>query len=589
MMPPMPRILPALPTLLLLMAALVAQPAHACINVLVTKGASADGSTFVTYNADAIELYGELRFTPERRHAPGAMREVHDWETGKFRGRIKEAPATYRVVGNMNQFQVSIVETTFDGRPELEEPTGILDYGSLIFITLERSKTAREAIQVMTDLVAEYGYASTGESFSIADPNEVWLLELIGKGAGEKGAVWVARKIPDGYIVAHANQARIRQFPLSDPDTLYSPDVISFARAKGWFKGEDKDFSFADTYSPLKFEHIRFCEARVWSVFRRSAPSVDFPVDYVDGTRPDKRLPLWIKPDRKLTLKDIMALMRDHYEGTPLDMTKGVGAGPFECPYRWRPLTFEVDGQRYVHERAISTQQTFFSLIAQMRSWLPDPIGGVVWFAVDDTYTTVYVPMYSGIRKAPKNYAMGVANLNEFSWDSAFWVFNWVANYAYSRYKDMIVDIQKVQQEFEGQFLERQPEIESAAVKLYKRSPEQARAYLTEYSAKESARVIARWRKLGEQLLVKYLDGNVKDEAGKVHQRKYSEAWYREIVRSDGERLKFLPTQVDLEEQKAKAEKAKAAEAKAQSEGQPKPPASSSAPAQPPLTVPPTR
>jgi dipeptidase len=535
----MTRLLTTLLSTLVLVALLAAPRARACTNVLVTKGASADGSTLVTYAADAHELYGELYYTPARRHPAGATRDIIEWDTGKFLGRIPEAPVTYSVVGNMNEHQLTIAESTFGGRKELEGAAGIIDYGSLIYITLERAKTAREALQVMTSLVAEHGYASGGESFSIADPKEVWVLEMIGKGAGQKGAVWVARLVPDGHISAHANQARIRQFPLKDAaTTLYSPDVISFAKEKGWFKGEDKDFSFADTYAPIDFGAQRFCEARVWSVFRRAAPSQKLGVEYVNGSAPDKRLPLWTKPDRKLSVADTMGLMRDHYEGTELDMTKGVGAGPFACPYRWRPMTWEVEGQEYLHERAISTQQTGFSFVAQMRAWLPDPIGGVLWFGVDDTYTTVYVPMYAGIREVPHSFGSGVASLHDFSWDSAFWVFNWVSGQAYGRWSDIIVDVQKVQRELEGQFLAEQAEIDRAAMELYGRTPEQARAFLTQYSVKQGERVTARWRKLGEKLLVKYLDGNVKDELGKVTHPKYPEPWYREIVRGEGERLK---------------------------------------------------
>jgi dipeptidase len=512
-----------------------ATAAFPCTNILVTKGATADGSTFISYAADSHELYGELYFTPRAAHPPGAMRDIVEWDTGKFLGRIPQPPLTYQVVGNMNEYQVSIGETTFGGREELAGPAGILDYGSLMYIALERAKTAREAIQVMTSLVAEYGYASTGESFSIADPNEVWLLEMIGKGKGEKGAVWVAVKLPDGTVSAHANQARIRRFPLHDPQNcLYAPDVIEFARKKGWFSGNDEEFSFADTYAPFDFGAARFCEARVWSVFRRVAPSLGLGVEYVDGYHLDKRLPLAVKPDRKLTVADMFALMRDHYEGTPLDMTQDVGAGPFACPYRWRPMEWELDGKKYVHERAISTQQTGFSFVAQMRASLPDPVGGVLWFGVDDTYTTVYVPMYCGIRAVPKPFAVGSGDFSRFSWESAFWVFNFVANWAYSRYSDMLQDIQPVQQELEGSFLARQQEVEAAALALYKQSPELAREFLTRYSVEQGEKVVARWRKLGEFLIWKYLDGNVRDSQGKVTHPRYPDSWYRRIVQERG-------------------------------------------------------
>jgi dipeptidase len=358
---------------------------------------------------------------------------------------------------------------------------------------------------------------------------------MIGKGKGEKGAVWVAVKLPDGTVSAHANQARIRRFPLHDPQNcLYAPDVIEFARKKGWFSGNDEEFSFADTYAPFDFGAARFCEARVWSVFRRVAPSLGLGVEYVDGYHLDKRLPLAVKPDRKLTVADMFALMRDHYEGTPLDMTQDVGAGPFACPYRWRPMEWELDGKKYVHERAISTQQTGFSFVAQMRASLPDPVGGVLWFGVDDTYTTVYVPMYCGIRAVPKPFAVGSGDFSRFSWESAFWVFNFVANWAYSRYSDMLQDIQPVQQELEGSFLARQQEVEAAALALYKQSPELAREFLTRYSVEQGEKVVARWRKLGEFLIWKYLDGNVRDSQGNVTHPRYPDSWYRRIVQERG-------------------------------------------------------
>ncbi|MHB0972225.1 MAG: dipeptidase [Thermoanaerobaculia bacterium] len=514
----------------------------ACTNILVTKGASADGSTMITYAADSHELYGELYYTPARSHAPGTLRDVVEWDTGKFLGRIPQPAQTYSVVGNMNEHQVAIGETTFGGRKELEGPAGIVDYGSLMYIALERSKTAREAIKVMTSLADEFGYASTGESFSISDPNEVWMLEMIGKGKEQKGAVWVARRIPDGYISAHANQARIRQFPLNDPqNVLYSKDVISFARGKGWFSGKDADFSFADTYAPLDFGALRFCESRVWSVFRRAAPSVQIAADYVKGVPGAEPMPLWVKPDNKLAVRDTIALMRDHFEGTDLDLSKGVGAGPYKLPYRWRPMTWKVDGQEYLHERAISTQQTGFSFVTQSRSWLPDPVGGILWFGLDDTFTTVYVPMYAGIREVPKSFAVGTADFSGFSWDSAFWVFNFVSNWTYGRWSDAIVDLQKVQSELESQFIADQPEIEKAAVDLYQRAPGLARDYLTAYSVKNGDMVTARWRKLGEFLLWKYNDGNVRNELGEVTHPPYCETWYQTIAKDGGDNLKVKP------------------------------------------------
>ncbi|OFV82754.1 MAG: peptidase C69 [Acidobacteria bacterium RBG_13_68_16] len=528
----------------LIWSAFAPRLADACTNLLVTKGASADGSTMITYNADSHELYGELVFIPGGSFPPGARREIIEGDSGKFLGWIPQAPLTYWVVGNISEHQVSTGETTFTGRDELkpDPPIGI-DYVSLMNIGMERARTAREAIKVMTDLVAEHGYASTGESISVADPNEAWIFEIIGKGKGVKGAVWVARRVPDGFISAHANQARIGRFPLNDPaNCMYSKDVISFARAKGWFSGKDADFSFADAYAPLDFGALRACEARVWSMFRGAAPSANLSIDYVKGVPGAAPLPLWIKPDRKLAIADVMALMRDHFEGTEFDMTKDVGAGPFACPYRWRPMTFKVDGQEYVNERAISTQQTGYSFIAQMRSSLPDPIGGVIWWGVDDTYSTVWAPMYCGIRQAPRPYGVGVADMHHFSWDSLFWVFNWVANFAYSRYSDMIVDIQQVQRELEGGFLADQAGIDKAALALHAQAPELARDYLTKYSIAQGELVHKRWRKLGEDLLVKYMDGNVKDTQGNVTHPEYPEAWYRQIVQDHGDVIKVPPT-----------------------------------------------
>lgn len=531
-------------------AALLASGAalEACTNILVTKGASKDGSCMITYAADSHSLYGELYFKAGGRHLPGETRDIVEWDTGKFLGRIPEAPVTYTRVGNMNEWQVSIGETTFGGRKELQEPAGIVDYGSLMYIALERAKTAREAIEVMGKVVAESGYASEGESISVADPNEAWIFEIIGKGKladgkPAKGAVWVAVKLPDGTLSAHANHSRIRHFDLKDTkNVLASPDVISFARDKGWFKGGDEAFAFADTYAPADFGALRFCEARVWSVFRRAAPSLKLPVESVKGDVNAKPLPLWIKPDHPLELRDVMELMRDHYEGTELDMANDVGAGPFKLPYRWRPMEWKVDGEQYLHERAISTQQTGFSFVAQSRAGLPDPIGGVLWFGVDDTYCTVYVPVYCGVRDVPHSFKEGTGSWDAFSWDSAFWTFNFVSNYTYTRWNDMIVDVQKVQRELEGQFLARQGEIEAQAKVLYRQDPGLARDFLTAYSCAEGDKVTARWRKLGEFLIWKYLDGNVKNTKGEAQHPPYSPEWYRRIVKEKGESIHMPKT-----------------------------------------------
>ncbi len=526
---------------LVVLATLLAAGAalEACTNLLVTKGASKDGSTMITYSADSHTLYGELYFKQGGRHQPGAFRDIVEWDTGKPLGRIPEAAVTYTRVGNMNEHQLVIAETTFGGRKELHVPSGIVDYGSLIYIGLERAKTAREAIQVMTSLAETYGYASEGESFSIADPNEVWILEMIGKGKGQTGALWVAYKLPDGTISAHANQARIRQFPQNDPNNaLFSKDLIPFAREKGWFKGDDKNFSFVEAYAPLSFGALRACEARVWSIFNRAAKSQKIPMDFVKAEKGAKPMPLFVKPDEKLAVQDAIALMRDHYEGTEFDMTKDVGAGPYKLPYRWRPMGFKIDGQDYVHERAISTQQTGFSFVSQSRSWLPDAVGGVLWFGVDDTYTTVYVPISCGVQAAPKAFAVGTGTFNEFNWDSAFWTFNFVSNYTYTRWSDMIVDVQKVQREYEGRYLADQAQVDRKALELHKQDPAQAKAYLTEYAAAQTSQLHARWRKLGEFLIWKYLDGNVRNEKGEVTHPKAPEDWLRCIVKDHGEVIK---------------------------------------------------
>jgi dipeptidase len=511
-----------------------------CTNILVSKGASADGSTMITYAADSHTLYGELVHFPAGRHIPGTWVDVHAWDTGKYLGRIRQVEQTYAVVGNMNEHQVSIGETTFGGRSELfDDSTAVVDYGTLMYTALRRARTAREAIRVMTDLVKEYGYASEGESFSIADPNEVWIMDMIGKGKGNRGAVWVARRVPDGMICAHANHPRIRRFPLNDREScLYAEDAISFARKKGYFKGEDAEFSFADAYAPADFGALRFCEARVWSVFRNAAPSLKLSSDYVKPVPGAEPLPLWIKPDRKLGVRDVMELMRDHFENSEFDMTKDIGAGPFRLPYRWRPLEWKVDSVTYVNERAISTQQTGFSFVAQARAWLPDPIGGVFWFGLDDTYSTVYVPMYCGITSVPKPFAAGAGSFGGFSWDSAFWVFNFVANFAYSRYCDMIIDIQAVQRELEGSYLADQETVEDRAMALYRQSPSLARDYLTEYSVSKGEAAVARWKKLGESLIWKYMDGNVKNEFGKPTHPGYPADWYRKIAGDTGDRLR---------------------------------------------------
>ncbi len=549
----------SLVTMLVVLGLFISAPVLACTNFLVTKGASTDGSTMITYAADSHVLYGELYFRPAADYPEGTMLEVYEWDTGKYLGKIKQARHTYSVVGNMNEHQLAIGETTYGGLPGLVDTTGIIDYGSLMYITLQRARTAREAIQVIGDLLAEYGYYSSGESFSISDPNEVWIMEMIGKGSPQvikdkrgrtrtvhnKGAVWVAMRIPDGYISGHANQARITTFPLNDPENcIYSPDVISFARERGLYSGADKDFSFSDTYAPLDFGAARFCEARVWAGFNRVSSGMDKYTDYAKGYDLKNRMPLWVKPDRKLSVQDVIGMMRDYYQGTDLDMTKDIGAGPYQSIVRWRPMTWNVDGETFFHERAISTQQTGFSFVAQSRSWLPDPVGGILWFSVDDSYSTVYVPMYCGITQVPETYAVGNGSMMEFSDNSAFWVFNQVSNLAYTRYKDMIVDIQKVQSVLEGKFVAHTSVVDKAATDLYKTDPAKAREFLTDYSVNQANSTVMRWKELYRYLFTKYLDGNIKVRDGNKQNPKvkfpgYDEGYYRMIIEKTGDKFKY--------------------------------------------------
>ena len=535
----------------------------ACTNFLITKGASTDGSTMITYAADSHTLYGELYFTAAATHLEGTMLPIYEWDTGKYLGEIEQVEETYSVVGNMNEFQLSIAETTFGGRKELSTQEGaIMDYGSLIYVTLQRAKTAREAIEVMTSLVDEYGYASSGESFSIADKNEVWIMEMIGKGERETGAVWVARRIPDGYISGHANQARITTFPLNDSENcLFSKDVISFAHEKGWFDGKNKDFSFSDVYAPVDFGAARFCDARVWAGFRKVTSGMDIYEMYAQGNIEydtetgfaSNRMPLWVKPDQKIALSQVMGMMRDHYEGTSLDMTKDVGAGPSALPYRWRPLTWDVDSVEYCNERAISTQQTGFSFVAQSRDWLPDQVGGVLWFGLDDTYSTCYMPIYCGITKVPDEIAVGNGDLLTYSETSAFWAFNMVTNFAYLRYDYMIQDVIKVQQALEADFMQKVPAIDEMVAKLLEEgNKELAINFLNSFSSTVVSKTVDRWKELSTYLLVKYKDGNImKEENGEFlrtetgmpaspDQPGYSSAWYRSIVNQTGTHLKVI-------------------------------------------------
>jgi len=518
--------------------------AGACTNFLISKGASADGSVMITYAADSHTLYGELYYFPAADYPDGSLLDVYEWDTGKFLSRIRQVLHTFSVVGNINEYQVAIGETTYGGREELRDTLALIDYGSLMYIALQRSKTAREAIKTMTDLVAEYGYYSEGESFSISDANECWILEMIGKGSGNKGAVWVAMKIPDGYISGHANQARITTFPLNEPENcLYATDVISFAKVKGYYKGDDKNFSFADAYAPINFGAARFCEARVWSGFNRVSNGMDKYLDYAMGKNLKNRMPLYVKPDKKISVYDVMEMMRDHFEGTSMDMTKDPGAGPYACPYRWRPLTWKLNDKTYLNERAISTQQTGFSFIAQSRNWLPNHIGGIIWFGVDDTYSTVYAPMYCGISSVPSNYAVGNGDMMKFSDSSAFWIFNQVSNFAYTRYNSMIPEIRTVQKELESGFINNTKDVDAKASELFNENPETSRKYLTDYSITAGQNVFKRWKELYWYLFTKYMDGNIKTIAPnqkipKVSQPGYDKSFYEKIVKETGEKLK---------------------------------------------------
>jgi len=524
---------------LLALTALTLKAQDDCSSFLVTKGASQDGSVMITYTCDG-EFLPLLEYIPAQDHKPGDFIPIHGRD-GKLKGKVAQVAHTFAVVGLMNEHQLAIGETTFGGRRELVNPDGLLQYFPLMNLALQRAKSAREAIEVMTMLVDEYGYASSGESFSIADTEEAWIMEMIGPGPGGHGAHWVALKIPDGCICAHANMSRIGEFPLNDTENcIYSSEVISFAEKEGFYdKQSGNPFSFRYAYDPPKPSSLRTCAARVWSMFRRNAPSLELSADFQRGVENAKPYPLWIKPDKKLTLQDVMSTMRDHYEGTEYDMTKGIDAGPFGCPVRCRGLTWEVDSVQYSWERPISTQQTGFSFISQSRGWLPNPIGGVYWYGLDDTYTTCYTPLYCCITDLPHPFTVG--SLQNFSWDSAWWVFNFTANYANLKYSYMIQDIQAVQKKLEDQFIALQPVIEKTALDLYKNQPDLLDDYLTNYSVSQGEMVVKKWIELGEFLLTKYNDGYVKDENGRPRGEGYPSDWLREVLKSKPDQFK-LPT-----------------------------------------------
>ena len=565
---------------------------EACTNVIVTRGASADGSCLVSYAADSHWLYGELYFKPQADWADGTKLKVYNWDSGKYLGEIEQVPHTYKTVGNMNEHQLIIAETTFGGRHGLDNPDARMDYGSLIYITLQRARTAREAIKLMDELTQKYGYFSEGESFSIADKEEAWIMEMIGKGK-EKGSVWVARRIPDGYISIHANQARITTFPLNDPDNcLYSKDVITFARKMGWFDGKDEEFSFRDTYCPVDFGGLRGCEARVWSAFNIlgkgkfvyenggslvEKDSYDF-VDYAMGHNPANNMPLWIKPATKLTVKDIADVMRDHYEGTPMDMTQDIGAGGNALPYRWRPMGFTYDGKEYTNERAIATQQTGFWFVGQARGNYPDVMGGILWFGTDDAATSYVTPVYTNVEIVPECFRVGNGDLLTYSPTSSFWVNNRVSNACYKMYNYMAPYVREHIDNFENaQLNEGVPQADAKALEMYnaiaakearkqsKKNPgydpmtdtgnafASVKQYLTSYTVSTADAIFNEWVKLEETLLVKFIDGNVKaqnEDGSFVHspesehipdgltQPGYTEYWKEAVAHFHGETVK---------------------------------------------------
>ena len=530
-----------------LLAVVVAlTPALACTNFIITKGASTDGSVMVSYSADSHQLYGCLYKHNATKYKAGAMLAVNEWDTGKYLGDIPQVAQTYSTLSNMNEHGLIITETTYGGRHELYNPEGIIDYGSLIYITLQRAKTAREAIDTIVTLPNTYGYASEGESFSIGDKNEAWIMELIGKGPGKKGIVWVARRVPDGYISGHANQARITTFPLNDPEnTLYAEDVISLAREKGYFNGKDEEFSFADAYAPLDFSAMRGCDARIWSFFRMFAEGMDQYLDYAMGHNPANRLPLWVKPTHKLSPKQVFDAMRDHYEGTPLDMTTDIGAGGHALPYRWRPMNFEVDGKTYVNERAIATQQTGFWMVGQARQ----DKTSILWFGTDDAATSPLTPIYVNTTEAPECLREGNGTMLKYSDTSMFWITNRVTQFAYLRYDLIGKKVREVIDEWENKAFDLVKNFDIAMGNIPNAKKKAKMA--TEFSTNVAQALFNNWAELDKYLMVKYIDGNVKGEdengfmdngngkdiPGEIEQPGYSEKWKRAVAADHGKTL----------------------------------------------------
>ena len=523
---------------------------NACTNFLVGKKASADGSVFISYSADSYGMSGFVAHFPAAYHPEGAMRDIYEWDSGKYLGQIPEARRTYNVLGNINEYQVAIAETTFGGREELVDTAGIMDYGSMIYIALQRSRTAREAIDVMTSLVAEYGYCSSGESFSIADPDEAWILEMVGKAGKEKGAVWVAVRIPDDCISAHANQARIRKFDMNDKENVrYSADVVEFARKMGYYNGSDKDFDFAAAYCPADFGGLRYCDARVWSFFNMfGAEDMTKYLPWAQGDPTAEPMPLYMKPKAPVSLQDMQRGMRDHYEGTPFDVTTDLGAGPFNMPYRPSPLSFKVDGKEYFNERPISTFQTAFTFVAQLRSWLPDAVGGVMWFGTDDANMVVFTPVYCCATTVPDCYKECYADPLEFSWKSSFWVFNWVSNMIYPKYSMVIEDMRALQNSLESSIYEQSKAVEQEALAVIGTSPKYAVEILTDFTCNSAENTLAAWQKFGEKVIVKYNDFVIKSEkngkldrgktglGGKIVRPGYPVEYWKQVVEQTGDK-----------------------------------------------------
>ena len=523
--------------------------AFACTNFIVGKKASADGSVICTYNADDYGMFLGLAHYTAGKHAKGTMRDIVNWDTNKYNGKIPEAPETYNVIGNINEYQVTIGETTYGGRDEMVDPTGLLDYGSLIYIALQRSKTAREAIKVMTTLVQTYGYCSGGETFTICDPNEAWIMEMQGKGPGSKSVVWVALRIPDDAICAHANQSRIGKFNMKDKqNVMYSKDVITFARSKGWFSGADKDFNWKQVYAAPDFSGRRFCDARVWAFFNHFTKGFDRYLPWALGKDKDAEdMPLWIIPEKKLSVQDVQEAMRDHYEGTPLALdSTSIGGGIWQMPYRPTPLMFTCNGKKYFNERPTSTQQTAFSYVAQMRNWLPRQIGGVLWFGNDDGNMIAYTPIYCGNTVQPECYNTPGADALTFSMKNAYWVCNWVSNMVYPRYSAMFPSLKEVRDSLEQSYFAQQKEVEAKALQLYSTDHAAALKYLNTYSNDKAQQMLARWTDLAFHLIVKYNDMIVKPEENgkfkrnaeglgeKVARPGYPESFTKRLVKETG-------------------------------------------------------